>query len=124
LENNVPGDLEMLADPLIIKVFGNLIDNSLRHGGGTTIIRFSVQEFDGVRCIVCEDDGIGVPVELKQKIFARGSGKDHGLGLFLSREILAITGISIKEVGEPNKGAKFVIAPPPGRLRGIENDHF
>jgi len=33
-----------------------------------------------------------------------------GLGLFLSREILAITGITITETGEPGNGARFEIA--------------
>ena len=40
----------------------------------------------------------------KEKIFAYGFGKNTGLGLFLSREILNITGITIKETGEPSKG--------------------
>jgi len=39
------------------------------------------------------------------------------MGLFLSREILAITGISISENGEPGKGARFEIRVPPGKFR-------
>ena len=118
--NDVPAGIEVFADPLIVKVFCNLIDNSMRHGGKAATIRFSEEEVDGVRSIVCEDDGVGIPAEMKEKIFARGSGKDHGLGLFLSREILAITNITIEEVGEPGKGARFVMRTPPGRLRGTD----
>jgi signal transduction histidine kinase len=51
------------------------------------------------------------------KLFQNGFGKHTGLGLFLSREILSITGISISETGEPGKGACFEIRIPPGRYR-------
>jgi signal transduction histidine kinase len=54
---------------------------------------------------------------MKEKMFGKGFGKDHGFGLFLSREILAITGISITEMGEPGKGAKFVMTIPSCGLR-------
>ena len=118
VNNDIPSDIEMFADPLIAKVFCNLIDNSMRHGTGTSNIRFSVEERDGVRAIVYEDDGIGIQAEMKDKIFARGSGKDHGLGLFLSREILAITGITIGEEGKHGQGARFVMRLPLGKLRG------
>jgi signal transduction histidine kinase len=66
---------------------------------------------------VCEDDGDGIIAEEKEKIFERGFGKNTGLGLALSREILAITGITITETGEPGKGARFEIAVPKGMWR-------
>ena len=112
--NDVPIDTEVYADPLILKVFQNLIQNACRHGHNVTTIRFSVEEKAGIRTILCEDDGDGIPQELKGKLFTKGFGKDHGLGLFLSREILSITGITIIEEGEPGKGAKFDITPPTG----------
>jgi PAS domain S-box-containing protein len=110
--NEVPTGNEVFADPLIAKVFHNLIDNAVRHGGKITTIHFFLEEHDGVQAIVCEDDGVGVPSEMKEKIFMRGSGKSHGYGLFLSREILAITGISIIEIGESGRGAKFIMTGP------------
>jgi len=36
--------------------------------------------------------------------YMKGLGKNTGPGLFLSQEILAITGISITETGEPGSG--------------------
>jgi len=62
--------------------------------------------------ITYEDDGIGIPADDKEHIFRRGFGKHTGLGLFLSREILAITGITISENGEPGKGVRFEILVP------------
>jgi len=117
LINDIPEKTEIFADPLIRRVWFNLVDNSLRHGGKVTAIRFSVEEKEDGLSIVCEDDGTGIPPGEKEKIFGRGYGKNTGMGLFLSREILAITGISISENGEPGKGARFEIRVPPGKFR-------
>jgi signal transduction histidine kinase len=77
---------------------------------------------EGAHFIICEDDGVGIPADMKRELFTRGFGKDHGLGLFLTREILAITDISINEEGEPGKGAKFVITAPMGGLRRSKDE--
>ena len=66
---------------------------------------------------MCEDDGVGISDENKEKIFDRGFGKNTGLGLFLSREILSLTGITIHETGEPGKGVRFEIKLPNGAYR-------
>ena len=57
---------------------------------------------------------------MKKHIFAREVGKNTGLGLFLAREILAITGISITETGEPGFGVRFEIRVPAGKFRKTE----
>ncbi|MCX6690540.1 MAG: HAMP domain-containing sensor histidine kinase [Methanoregula sp.] len=112
---------EIFADRLFEKVFYNLIDNALRYGGtgGTDIkpIRFSSQESGTSLAMVCEDDGVGITPEDKKKLFTRGFGKNTGLGLFLSHEILAITGITITENGTTGKGARFEITVPNGAYR-------
>jgi len=117
VKNDIPAATEVFADPLIIKVFYNLIENAVRYGGKITTIRFSVQESRINPRIICEDDGDGIPVEAKEKIFVRGFGKNTGLGLFLSREILSITGITIHETGEPGVGARFEIQVPASSFR-------
>ena len=59
-----------------------------------------------------EDNGIGISEIDKARIFSRGIGKNTGLGLFLTREILAITRIGITENGGFRKGARFVLRVP------------
>ncbi|HOV66892.1 MAG TPA: PAS domain S-box protein [Methanoregulaceae archaeon] len=108
---------EVYADLLIEKVFFNLIDNALRHGGGITRIRFSCREDERGLLIVCEDDGDGIPEEDKERIFDRAYGRNSGYGLFLVREILGITGLSIMETGVPGAGARFEIQVPSGLYR-------
>ena len=111
---------EVFADPLIVKVFFNLIDNALRYGGKITTIRFSAEESDGDHIVVCEDDGIGISAVEKEKIFDRGFGKNTGLGFSLPVSILDITGITIRETGEEGKGARFEIMVPKGMWRMAE----
>lgn len=108
-------EIYVYADPLLERAFYNLVDNALRHGGiGLSDIRFSWRIMDDSLCILCEDDGIGIPGDLKEKIFERGYGSNTGLGLFLVREILSITGLTIRETGESGKGARFEIRVPYG----------
>jgi signal transduction histidine kinase len=93
------------------------VDNAVHYGGKITTIRFFVEEPGDDHLIVCEDDGDGIIIAEKEKIFERGFGKNTGLGLALSREILDITGITIRETGEPGKGARFEITVPKGAFR-------
>ncbi|WP_052418791.1 PAS domain S-box protein [Methanolacinia paynteri] len=116
VDNSLKG-LEIFADPLAGKVFYNLMENSLRHGEHITSIGLSYSETaDGVT-ISYRDNGVGISEEDKKKLFTRGFGKNTGLGLFLSREILSITGITIEENGEPGKGVNFEIKVPGGKFR-------
>jgi len=50
----------------------------------------------------------------------RNGYSNAGLGLFLSREILGLTGITITENGIPGSGARFVIRVPAGKWRDLE----
>ena len=110
-------DVEVFADPMLEKVFFNLLDNSIRHGEHVTEIRVSSQKSGGDLLVVWEDNGIGVAADEKERIFERGFGKNTGLGMFLVREILSLTNITIKETGEPGKGARFEICVPNGNYR-------
>jgi PAS domain S-box-containing protein len=111
------GKTGIFADPLIVKVFFNLMENSLRHGAGVTHMSFSSRETDAGLVITYRDNGTGISAEDKKKLFQKGFGKHTGLGLFLSREILAITGITIAENGEPGKGVQFEMTVPAGAFR-------
>jgi PAS domain S-box-containing protein len=119
VKNDIPAGTEVFADPLTAKVIYNLMDNAVRHGGRTTTVRFSVAESGGDPALVCEDDGEGIPAGEKEQIFDQGFGKNTGLGLFLAREILEMSGITITETGEPGKGARFEMKVPKKAYRVI-----
>jgi PAS domain S-box-containing protein len=116
---------EVFADPMLKKAFFNLLDNAVRHGQRVTEIRVSSCRSGNDLIVVLEDDGVGIPADDKERIFEQGFGKNTGLGLFLVREILSLTGISIRECGEEGVGARFEITVPRGvcRIVGNNNQH-
>ena len=106
--------LSLYADPMLPKVFYNLIENTVRYAGKPISIRIECEPMDGAMKLVYEDIGPGIPDNEKERIFEKGFGKGTGVGLFLSREILAITGITIREAGTFGHGARFeIIVPAP-----------
>jgi len=110
-------NLELFADPLLEKVFYTLLENALRHGNTITKIEFSCHTVAEGLVVTYQDDGDGVPAEYKEAIFERRYYKHTGFGLFLSRYILSITGMTIRETGEPGKGARFEIVVPSRNYR-------
>ncbi|PWR74785.1 PAS domain S-box protein [Methanospirillum stamsii] len=112
----------LYADPLLERVFFNLLDNSIRHGKHTTTIHVSGFKADSGFTVLWEDDGIGIEDTEKEKIFERGYGQNTGLGMFLVREILSLTDITIKETGVFQKGARFEITVPKGSYQIVNSD--
>jgi signal transduction histidine kinase len=93
-------------------VFYNLIENTVRYGDKPPKVRIDANPRGQCLMITYEDVGPGIPPEEKELIFQKGYGKGTGLGLFLSRNILLLTGIKIAETGEPGKGVRFEMCVP------------
>lgn len=112
------GRLAIYADPLFEKVIYVLFDNTLRHGETVTRITIAYHQTpEHNLVIVYEDNGTGIAPEDKARIFEKGVGKNTGFGLFLAREILTITGMTVQETGTPGKGARFEITVLKGTYR-------
>lgn len=109
--------ISVYADLMFEKVFINLYDNAIRHGKSVTQIHVSFKNDGSTGIITVEDNGIGVPTDMKDKIFDRHMGSNTGLGLFLVSEILKITSITIRETGVPGEGCRFEIIIPEGNWR-------
>jgi PAS domain S-box-containing protein len=109
--------VEVYADPLIERALFNLAHNAVVHSMTATEFGVSCTTAGEGLVIVVEDNGVGVPDNEKETIFRRGVGKNTGLGLFMVREILGITGMTIRETGTPGQGARFEISVPPGIFR-------
>jgi signal transduction histidine kinase len=109
--------LEVLADEMFTKVLANLVDNSLRHGVRVGNVRLDHEIRDEGLVLVYTDDGIGLTEEEKANLFRRGFGKHTGLGMYLSKEILLFTGLTISETGTPGKWVRFEIVVPKGKYR-------
>ena len=76
----------------INQVFLNLLDNAI--GAGATNIWVSVEAVGASLLTTIADDGPGVPAEIAERVFdafftTREPGEGTGLGLYLSRNIVA-----------------------------------
>ncbi len=112
-------DCEVFADPMLGKVFRNLVDNSLRHGGTLHRISISGDEAGASLVLTYGDDGKGISDRDRPHLFEPGYGKHTGLGMFFARKVLEMTGISIEERGTNGSGARFVITVPSGKSRSV-----
>jgi|GEM_PF-1015687 len=115
-EKEFPCDtVSVYSDPLLEKVFFNIVDNAIKYGSSNLIIHVQCYETESGLIIAIHDNGPGIPDDEKELIFSKGYGKGTGLGLFLVREILGTTGMQIRETGEFNNGARFEILVPRGK---------
>ena len=103
---------EIYGDPLLEKVFYTLLENAIRHGKKVTDIAFYCREQENGLMVIYEDNGEGIPAAHKEDIFHQKYFQHTGYGLFLTKTILSITSISVRENGEPGKGARFEILVP------------
>ncbi|MDP3563362.1 MAG: CHASE4 domain-containing protein, partial [Methanoregula sp.] len=109
--------LEIYADPLLEKVFFKIIRNTIVHATGATQIRAGFRENKEGLILFFEDDGPGITYGRKERIFDKDLGAGAATSLFVAREILSITGITLTENGEPGRGARFEIFVPVGSYR-------
>ncbi|OPX61883.1 MAG: sensory histidine kinase DcuS [Methanoregula sp. PtaB.Bin085] len=110
--------LEIFADPLLERAFQILAGNTITHGGNAKQVSLTCVEMsDGDLKIVYQDDGQGIAENVKREIFSRDFLHKKGLDLYLAREILEITGMSIVENGVQGEGARFEITVPKGAWR-------
>jgi len=97
----------------------NLLENALRHTDPGTAVEASVTRVDGHIVLAVEDDGPGIPHELREKVFERfyrGSsdrGGSSGLGLSIVRAVTeSHHGRVTLEEPLDGRGARFVVRFP------------
>jgi PAS domain S-box-containing protein len=119
---NECGGLTVLADSLLSQLFYNLIDNSLKYGERTKQIKVYYKERSADLELVYEDDGVGIPDNMRSNLFKEGFtlGKGTGYGLFMIRRICEVYGWTIQETGKHGKGAQFTITIPKTNPNGKE----
>lgn len=114
--------LVVYADPMLERVVHEFFMNAVLHGGNvTTLTVLCRTETDGTAVIDIADDGVGVADDRKKKIFSRGIGINTQYGLYLSREILSVTGITIQETGREGNGAVFSLSVPQQNWKRVQN---
>jgi PAS domain S-box-containing protein len=111
------GDLYLYCDPVIERVFSHLVENTIAHGGKATMIRIWCEESAAGLTLIYTDDGVGIPADHKESIFVRDVAKGSGFSLYFIHDILELSGMGIRESGEPGKGVRFEISVPKGSYR-------
>jgi PAS domain S-box-containing protein len=104
--------LMVLADSLLRQLFYNLIDNTLKYGKKTRRIRVHYKEEKNQLKLIYEDDGVGIPNDIKSHLFQKGYGTGTGYGLYLIKRICEAYGWTIEETGKEGQGAQFTIIIP------------
>jgi signal transduction histidine kinase len=78
------------SEASILQVLDVLIDNGLRHGAGDVTVR-SRAAVGGV-VIEVGDEGSGIGDTTRARLFERGAGNGHGIGLALARSLTEAEG--------------------------------
>ncbi|MCJ7762421.1 PAS domain S-box protein, partial [Candidatus Bathyarchaeota archaeon] len=89
--------LTVLADSLLRQVLYNLIDNTLKYGEKVSKVRVHYKEEENQLKLMYEDNGVGIPEEIKSNLFKEGFGKGTGYGLYLIKRICEAYGWTIQE---------------------------
>ncbi len=109
---DIPPELSIYIDPFASEAIRAVITDAIRRRAER--ISITCEEQKDSTIIIIEDDGIGIPAPAKEALFSHEQSPGRGFSLFLAREALAITGIGLKETGDPRQGGRFEIHCPDG----------
>ncbi|HUQ67373.1 MAG TPA: ATP-binding protein [Flavitalea sp.] len=110
---------ELMGDALLLQILvNNLLENAVKYSPRQSPVKCSLTE-DDTHVILCiADEGAGIPVEERKKIFQKfyrigneetRSAKGTGLGLYLCKKIAVDHNASIKVEQNIPQGAKFLV---------------
>lgn len=118
-------ECQVIAGDMLKDVFGNLIDNSIRHSTGPVIIDIAVDRvnLDGQEYyqISVTDNGPGIPDSLKEKILQsarqmKKKAERRGFGLYIVRTLISYyhgkVWVEDRVPGDYAKGSKFIVLLP------------
>gem|GEM_PF-1528813 len=111
----ITGEGTVLADEALSSVFDNIINNAIVHSG-SPIMNMAIKQGGGeggITEIRLADEGVGIPNEVKPKIwqegFRYGKSGQSGLGLFIVKKVLERYGGTITVEDNQPKGTVFVV---------------
>jgi len=110
-------ELEIRADPMLKIVFHNLLEDSIKYASKPVKVRIDCEKREKGVLLIYEDVGAGIPEGMKESIFIKDAGRGPGIGLFLCKQILSESNITIEEVGTPGEGARFEMLVPAAQCR-------
>jgi two-component system, OmpR family, phosphate regulon sensor histidine kinase PhoR len=110
----IEGEAELVADRgALVRIFRNLLENSLRYTGEDGTIGVEIGERSGVVQVAVRDDGAGIPSDALPRIFERFYRADPararaaggtGLGLAIVRHLVTSMGGAVEAESELGVG--------------------
>ena len=119
VEDDLP---EVFADPdKFTQVVTNLVENAIRHGQGQVSVALAaLPALPGVR-ITVDDEGDGIPVELRSRVFTKfwttGESGGSGLGMYIVGGLSRAHGGRVIIEDAPGGGARVMVDWPSEDLR-------
>lgn len=122
--NYLPHDADTILTvniDMIKRIVGNLLSNAIKFSRTGGSIELITKKYPGVFTVSIKDNGIGIPDDLKSKIFNKytvagrlgTSGEfSTGLGMYIVKSLLDIHKASITVNSEENVGTTFTIEFP------------
>jgi len=120
--NVTDADLRGHWDRLYIEqAIGNLVDNAIRYSPGGGEVQVTLAVVDGQAQVSVADRGIGIPAEVLPKIFQsyfrhetakHVTGDGMGIGLYITKEIVAAHGGQVWVESEVDRGSTFHLSLP------------
>ncbi len=109
----ISGDATVIADDALTSVFDNLFNNAMVHSE-TKTVRIRIQPGqEGEDEVRVADEGVGIPDDVKPKIwqegYKHGKGGQSGLGLYIVKNIMERYGGTVTVEDNNPKGAVFVL---------------
>ncbi len=113
IDNRVGDEGKIVEGGVLLKeLFSNLIENTLKHSEGS-MMEISCEENDRRIKVMVEDDGKGIPDDMKDKITEKGyqgeGSSGSGLGMHLAKRIALTYGEAFEVKDSKLGGARFDI---------------
>ncbi|MFB6268919.1 MAG: sensor histidine kinase [Halobacterium sp.] len=120
---DAPETVEVPADALLARVFGNLLANAVVHNDSDTPrVSVTVDADDESVVVDVADNGPGIPDADAESLFERPSQRtaDHGLGLYLVRKLVHHYGgrVELRETGPSGSVFRVELPREPGAIVG------
>ena len=107
------------SEPLLLRVAFNLVDNAIKYSGAGRHVTVALHARGGRALLEVRDDGPGIEPEERERIFERFYRADParsrggtGLGLAVTRSIVAVHGGEIQVDSGPGRGTCFRVSLP------------
>lgn len=111
------------------QVLTNLLSNAVKYGSGKSV-EVALGADDRSITLAVHDDGIGIAPEDLSRVFGRferAVSSSHygglGLGLYITRQIVAAHGGTIEVESRPGKGTTFIVVLPRHGIDVLQSDN-